>query len=228
MPGAELNDLIPLLVAIALTLVIFSYLVRDNPAFRFAAYFLAGLSLSYALLVVTTNVLIPRVLDPLAGAFEDGDPGLALSGIVPLVFGTFILFKLSPRLAPWGNWGMAVLIGVGAGVAVGGALVGSLIGLSALSADWTAGFQSDTLAPLFGLLALVGTLTTLLYFWYTGRADAPGDARPAPVRLLAGIGQVFLMLTFGALFGGALVTGLAVLVDRLGLFTQVAARFIGQ
>jgi hypothetical protein len=218
-----LETLLTPLIGFGLTLVIFSYLIHDNPVFRFAVNFLAGLSLTYAVLVVIANVLIPRVVTPWLQFLSNGDPGLALISIVPLVFGAFILFKLSPRWAPLGNWGMAVLVGVGAGVAVGGAVMGTLFGLVDASANWATG--PDDLAPLLGLLALLSTVTVLLYFWYTGRADQPGDSRPAAVRVLARVGQAFLMVTFGALFGGVLVSGVATLVERLDLLAQLITLF---
>jgi hypothetical protein len=221
-------DILAPLVGFALTLLVFSYLVGDNPAYRFAVNFLAGLSLTYAMVVVAADVLGPRIAAPVLQAFgPNGDMGQVVSAIVPLALGTLILFKLSRRLAPWGNWGMAVLIGVGAGVAVGGALVGSLFGLTLASGASLAPRDGDPLASLLALVGLIGTVSTLLYFWYTGRPDTPGDSRPAPVRVMARVGQAFLMITFGALFGGALAASIATLIDRLGLLAQIV-RGLGQ
>ncbi len=224
---AQVESLFAPIVGFLLTLVIFSYLLGDNPVYRFAVMFLAGMSLTYALVVVIANVLIPRVVVPIADAMsksmngQAADLGPGLSAVVPLVLGMFILLKLSRRLAPMGNWGMAVLIGVGAGLAVGGALVGSLFGLASASAT------VNVPEAGYAILALLATLTVLAYFWYTGAAESAmqGDRRGLPVRLAALVGRAFLMITFGALFGGALVTGIATLVDRLGLLVQIAQAF---
>ena len=47
--------------------------------------------------------------------------------IIPLVLGISLLAKLSPRISWIGNFAMAVLVGVGAAAAIGGALLGTLI-----------------------------------------------------------------------------------------------------
>jgi hypothetical protein len=210
-------------LGLLLTLVIFSYLLHDNGLYRFAVLLLAGMSLTYALLVMIANVLIPRVVLPVVQVIsgQGWDAGMALTAAVPLLLGTFILFKLSPRWAPLGNWGMAVLIGVGAGLAVGGALVGSLLGLADASTTLNVGAATGT-----AFLALVSTVTVLMHFWYTGSPERTGlDRRNPVIRAIAGIGRVFLMITFGALFGGALVTGIATLVERLYLVAQIVQAF---
>lgn len=220
MPSIE--QIIVPLVGFSLTVLVFSYLLGDNAAYRLAVNFLAGLSLTYAVVVVLVNVLWPRLVLPMSQVFSrpEGDfIGLALSASGGLLFGALILMKLSRRLAPLGNYGMAVLIGVGAGLAVGGALLGSLIGLSVAGAGWWR--PGDLAGSLFALLALVAMLAVLISFWYTGAADGAGaDRRPGLVRAISGIGRGFMMVTFGALFGGALVTGIATLVNRLELITQ--------
>ncbi len=211
-----MDQLILLSVGLGLTLFVFSYLVNDNPMYRIAVNLLAGMSLTYALLVVVTNVLIPRVVSPLLQSSQSYNLGLALSVVPPLALGAFILFKLSKGWAPAGNWGMAVLIGVGAGLAMGGALIGSLIGLAGSAAAIRGAVW------VFSLIALLGTVTTLAYFWYTSAPNpACDDRRPPVVRFTAGVGRIFMMVTFGALFGGALVAGIASLVDRLGLVAQI-------
>ena len=47
--------------------------------------------------------------------------------LVGLVLGVLLLMKLSPRTARLGNVTIAFLVGVGAAVAVGGAVMGTLI-----------------------------------------------------------------------------------------------------
>ena len=68
------------------------------------------------------QVLYPRLVVPL---FE-GNLGDRLLAFIPLVLGLLLLFKLSPRTAHLGNPSMAFLVGVGAAVAIGGAVMGTL------------------------------------------------------------------------------------------------------
>ena len=65
------------------------------------------------------------------------------------------------------------------------------------------------------LLIAILTVATLLYFQFTGRADAGEDERSSVFRGVAGLGRGLLMVTFGALFAGAFTTSLFLLTDRL-------------
>ena len=48
--------------------------------------------------------------------------------VIPLVMAALLLTKISPQLAPLGKLPMAYLVGVGAAVAIGGAVFGTLLG----------------------------------------------------------------------------------------------------
>src|SRR5215211_5951026 len=115
----ELIELISGLIGLLLTLMVFSYLIGDNPLFRIAVYLFIGVASGYAATVVWHYVLIPKLFQSLSA--------LNPLSIVPLVFGISLLAKLSPRFSWVGNFAMAVLVGVGAAAAVGGALLGTLM-----------------------------------------------------------------------------------------------------
>jgi hypothetical protein len=112
-------ELISALVGLILTLMVFSYLIGDNPLFRIAVYLFIGVASGYAATIVWHYVLVPKLFQSLT-AFNP-------LSIVPFVFGISLLAKLSPRISWIGNFAMAVLVGVGAAAAVGGALIGTLL-----------------------------------------------------------------------------------------------------
>jgi hypothetical protein len=125
---------------------------------------------------------------------------------------------------------MAVLVGVGAAVAVGGSLLGTIFPLVTsqvssfdfLNSSLLTGVTIIKLANSF--ILLIGTISTMLYFLYS----AP--RQPVPRRWLArvaSIGKLFLAVTFGALFAGVLAFALAALMERLDFFLQFLQRFIG-
>jgi len=60
-------EVISAIIGFILTLMIFSYLLGDNPLFRIAVYLFIGVSSGYAAVVVWYYVLIPKfspLLDP--------------------------------------------------------------------------------------------------------------------------------------------------------------------
>ena len=120
--SASLVDLITGGISFLLTLMVLSYLIGDNPAFRVAVYIFIGVSAGYAAAVVWHQVLYPQLIVPLLS----GNLAELLLTIIPLVLGLLLLLKLSPRTARLGTPSMAFLVGVGAAVAVGGAVMGTL------------------------------------------------------------------------------------------------------
>ena len=121
---------------------------------------------------------------------------------------------LIPRLV-LGNISMGFLFGVGTAVAVVGALRGTLV--PQVRAAWLALIPGADLAFLNNVIILIGTITTLLtfQFWLQGRTPSGEVRRVAAMRMLADIGQGFLVITLGAIYGGLIVSGIAVFSERL-------------
>jgi hypothetical protein len=207
------HDLVTGLLSFLLTLMILSYLVGDNPAFRVAVYIFVGVSAGYAAAVAWWQVIYPKVLLPLlTGSLIE-----RLLALVPLVLGFLLLMKLSQRTAWMGNVSVAFLVGVGAAVAVGGAVMGTLIPQTQASYtvfNLTGG--GSLLARLFfGVIMLVGTITTLVYFHFGAKATAGGPQRSKLVIWLGWIGQVFIAITLGVLFAGVFAAAMTALIERM-------------
>lgn len=208
-------DLIWTLVAFLLTIFIFSYLFGDNFLFRLASYLFVGVSAGYVFVLVIFQVIIPRLVMPLQ-SFNLME--MLVFIIPPLVGGALLLTKISPRMASLGTLPMAYLVGVGAAVAVGGAVFGTLLGQVGGTA------KTITVAGVEGFIVLVGTICTLAYFQFSGSAR-PGQTmlRQPLVEGLATAGQVFIGITLGALFAGVYAAALTALMERLAfLFTTLA------
>ena len=111
---ADLADLLSAVLSLFFTLALLSYLIGDNPLYRLALHVLIGVGVGYGALVVIFQVLIPRLVEPLGSGRTD----LQLLTLVPLVLFIFLALKLSPRLAPFGNIGVAFMLGVGTAVTI--------------------------------------------------------------------------------------------------------------
>jgi len=212
-------------VSFLLTLMILSYLVGDNPAFRIAVYIFVGASAGYAAAVAWWQVLYPKLILPM---FMGNFSGLVIS-VVALVLGVLLLMKLSPRTAALGNPSIAFLVGVSAAVAVGGAVMGTMlpqvqatIGLFDLSVAGASWLERI----FFGVLMLVGTVTTLAYFHFGAKATPSGPQRNRLVIVLGQIGQIFIAITLGVLFAGVFSASMTALIERLSfLWSFLASLF---
>ncbi len=206
-------ELISALVGLFLTLMVFSYLIGDNPLFRIAVYLFIGVASGYAATIVWHYVLVPKLLQPL----------MALNPltIIPLAFGVSLLAKLSPRTAWIGSFAMAVLVGVGAAAAVGGALIGTLLPQAQAAIDGfdilSAGSGLEAVSRLLaGVVMLGGTVFTLASFHFSaGRAVDGVPKRNRIIEGIAWVGRIFIAITFGVLFAGVYMSALTAMIERL-------------
>ena len=215
-------DVIGGFIALGLTLALFTYLAGDNPLYRIAAHLFIGLTSGYVVVLAWYGVIWPS-LDSLVRAGAGGNAvAIALAALAALIGGlggVLLLLKtvhVAPRL---GGLVVAAMLGVGAAVAVGGAVTGTLIPqASAAMVSLLPRVAGQSLVEVLveGLFTLVGTLTTLGFFWYGGKAE-PGNPveRPPLIRPVAAVGQIFIAFTFGVMYAGALAASVAIFAERL-------------
>jgi hypothetical protein len=223
-------------VGFVLTLMVYSYLLGDNPLYRLAIHLLVGIGLGYAVVVAIYSVILPQLIDPILQGAAGATLTLA-ERAQPLlvVLAIFLLLKLTRQTAPLGNLAMGFVFGVGSAVAVGGAVLGTLLPQIAatavpLSPQDAPALVADqgSLANLFaGLLIIGGTIATLLHFYFDARPVAEGEVeRPAWIRISSQVGQVFLMVAFGSLFAGTIVASLSLLTERANFIIQAPEEFL--
>ena len=205
------------LIAFLFTVLIFSYLIGDSPLFRVAVYIFVGVSAGYVAAVALWQVLYPDLIVPL---FLTGFSGKTALLIIPLLLCALLLTKVSPQLTQLGMPAMALLVGVSAAVAVGGAVQGTLFP----QIDTTIklfDLRSATSAPdlvrilITGAWILAGVTTTLVYFHFGARTTQDGSVRRfGVIELIAFIGSIFLAIALGVLFAGVYSAALTALIER--------------
>jgi hypothetical protein len=206
-----MDQIIGLWVAAILTLMVYSYLIADNPLFRLAEHLLVGTTLGYAALVVLQRVLLPglnAVLAPAASA----DPVARFMTGLGLFWGVLLWLRLVRPVRWLASWPLAIVFGVGAALAVGGALTGTLIPQ-----------VRATLLPLSGpglldnLVTVVVVVAGLTYFFFAVRRDRPlGRA----IQGVARFGRWSLMVALGSFLGTRAVSLLSALVERFQFLGQ--------
>src|SRR6185295_1320032 len=90
-------------VAALLTLMIFSFLYKDNPFYKFAEHLFVGVSAAYWMVTAFWNVLMqnmmgkiyPPILLPFAPDLATGHPEPIFW--IPLIFGLLLLSRLIPK-----------------------------------------------------------------------------------------------------------------------------------
>jgi hypothetical protein len=226
--------------AALLTLITLSYAFGDHPVFRVVLYLFIGVAAGYAGAVAIEDVILPQlvfpVLDAWNGVFQIAPADL----IIRVVLSALLLLKLSPRAANLGNPVTALLAGVGAALAIGGAVQGTIlpqVGAAATTFDaaqfdlaMQGGHYGESIQVVFeGIILLLATVSTLAYFHFgaAARGSQP-PLRPIIVDGLAWVGSIFIAITLATLFAGVLQAALSALIERLSFLVGVANMLMGQ
>ncbi len=226
-------DLIAGVLSFLFTLLIFSYLIGDNPLFRIAVYIFVGVSSGYIAAVAWWQVIWPRLLYPLVlGDYSMPQKGLFF--IIPLI-GSFLIFmKISPRLAGTARIAMAFMVGVGAAVTIAGALTGTLIpqvmgtiNIFDMTRYAALDFSYSMEAVVNGAFILLGTVFTLSYFHFGARPNTDGTPRRMGlIEISAWVGRIFIGITLGAVFAGVYAAALTAFIERIVSLINFIGNFL--
>ncbi|MBI1295155.1 hypothetical protein GC175_09365 [bacterium] len=230
-----------------LSLMIFSFILRDNWLVRLAQYLLVGLSLGYAAVIAWHGVLWPRLFQPLLAGSQLQVPSLSLPEStalwlywLPLVLGLILWAAGVDSLCnAAGRFGrlrgiirllailpLGLIVGVGVGVTVAGAIQGTLWPQFLRAAALGLPLEESLGGLLLGMLTILITTGALVHLHW-GTDDAVGGVESAapptgPHRTIIAawswIGQRSLWLAAGFLFAQLFTSRVTLLIARLNYF----------
>lgn len=219
------------IISLVLTLLVFSYLLGDNLLYRLALSIFVGLAAAFTAVVTFQSVLLPLTVKGNLSdrAYTVNIVLLAISGSIALLL---VIKNLRPNtgnkiriirylgalLKPvrfLGKLAMAILIAIGTASAVVGAVSGTIIPI----ATDTAQINFDSSGLLNSIIMFVGVICSLLYFRYSSQPseDQNSGERGRIMAIIATIGQGFIVVALGALYGAAILTSLTILSGQLEL-----------
>ena len=125
--------------------------------------------------------------------------------MIPFILGIFMILRLVPKLSWLARWAIAYIVGMAAGLRFYGFLNSNvLIQIKASAIDFT----SDWGTIINALIVFIGTISGLIYFFYS-------TEHKGVVGRLSRIGIYFLMIKFGASFGFAVMGRISLLIGRI-------------
>ncbi len=235
---SQLADPIGVIIGFLLTVMVLSYIIGDNFLFRLAIHIFIGVASGYAAILILYNVIWHQVLVPLIQVFTAGKTeGMltyALQVVPAVILGIWMMTKLSPRLSRYGTPVLAFLTGIGAATVIIGAVRGTIfpqVGATVNLFSHQAAPEGSKLVGWFinGLIVLVGTVTTLIYFQFGVKRQKEGVPvqRSVVMEYLSTVGQGFIVVTLGVVFSGVYLAALSALIDRIHFLWDTILRFIG-
>ncbi|MBL7033267.1 MAG: hypothetical protein ISR91_03905 [Candidatus Delongbacteria bacterium] len=181
-----------------LTLLIFSFLYKDNPFYKFAEHLFVGVSAGYGVVIVYNNVIVPNLVTPVM----NGRAYYLIFGVL----GVMMLFKLSRKLHWISRWPLAYVVGAFAGIQIIAYGQSDLITQirATIQPLWVAG---DPVATLSNWLIVFGVLAGILYFFFSKK-------QTGALGVVTKIGIWFLMISFGASFGYTVMGRISLAIGR--------------
>ncbi len=218
----HVKDSIGVIVAAALTLVIYSFLYRDNPLFKSAENLYVGVALGYQAVITWRESLRPEIYDAILAAPTPGALSEALiHRSLPILLGLLLLTRLSRKYSWLSRYTYALMIGWGAGLgivattdsyilqqleAAARPLQDSVLSAGATMFSWPWWCNVGSVAG--AVAVLVGTVCVLFYFFFSVRHGKVGAG-------VSKVGIWFLMISFGASFGYTVMGRLSLLIGRV-------------
>jgi hypothetical protein len=201
-----------------LTLMIFSFLYKDNPFYKFAEHLFVGVSAAYWMTVAFWTTLIPNMIARLVPskmgavlpAVVENEPEWVY--IVPLLFGLILLTRLISRLAWLSRWAMAFVIGFAAGTNFTRYLQSDFVSQvhSTMLPLYEPGASTaSTIGTIFSQIVIVGGVICAIIYFYFSKAHKGSFGRAARV------GIWVLMAAFGASFGYTVMARISLLTGRM-------------
>jgi hypothetical protein len=201
-----------------LTLMIFSFLYKDNPFYKFAEHLFVGVSAAYWMVVGFWSTLVPNLIARLwpshmgnlipSAVGKDAE----LMYVIPLVLGLMMLMRLSPKANWFSRWAMAFVIGFAAGTNFTRYLQSDFVSQihSSIEPIYTPGMSvMGTIGDVFSKLIIIGGLLSALIYFYFSKEHKGAFGRAAR------LGIWVLMAAFGATFGYTVMARISLLTGRM-------------
>jgi hypothetical protein len=209
-----------------LTLMIFSFLYKDNPFYKFAEHLFVGISAAYWMTVAFWTTLIPNMIARLWPSQMGGVLPAAVGNerewqyVIPLVLGLILLTRLVSRIAWFSRWAMAFVIGFAAGTNFTRYLQSDFVSQvqsTMVPLYEPGGTASATIGGIFSqLVVVVGVICAIIYFYFS-KAHRGGFGKAAR------FGIWVLMAAFGASFGYTVMARISLLTGRMDFLIKWAS-----
>jgi hypothetical protein len=201
----DLFALIGVWTAAFLTLMVLSFLYKENPFYRITEYVFVGLSSGYTF-AATLRLFVNQALSPIfAGQFDF---------VVPLIIGLLFYAQFTKKYSILYRVPLSLAIGYGLGITIWSVLQAYFI--RQVSATMLPLYTGDILTTIDNLVIVVGTILSISYFiLHREQKGVYGRFTKA--------GKYFVLATLGAVFGTTVLGRMALIIQRIQFLLGDAA-----
>lgn len=182
-----------------LTLMIFSFLYKDNPFYKFAEHLFVGVANGYYIVFYWQNALMPNLFEPLGAG--------NLVYLVPLLLGLMYFARFIPKIGWLVRIPIGFMIGWGAGISIPAYFQAFVLKQLQGTIITPQSFENP-LDGVWAVVILIGVICTLVYFYFS--KEHKGILKP-----VSRLGIMFIMIGFGASFGYTVMARVSLLIGRI-------------
>ena len=208
------RETIGIIIAAGLTLIMYSFLYRDNPLYKIAENLYVGVAAGYTIIIAWRSYIYPEIY---ARFFEAPTQEALFDAlkfrIWPVLLGILLLMRLSKKHSWVSRYSYALMVGWGAGLAI--VMVTDSLILEQLAAAIKPVSEMPAADKvklawmiLSSLFVLVSTLAVLWYFFFSLEHKGVGGG-------VSKWGILVLMVAFGASFGYTVMARISLLIGRV-------------
>lgn len=182
-----------------LTLMIFSFLFKDNAFYKFGEHLFVGVANGYFIALYWHNSLKPNLYDQLAAG--------NFIYIIPLLLGLMYFARFIPKISWLVRIPIGFIIGWGAGISIPAYFQAEIL----RQIGGTVVTPESFINPLNGIWALIifiGVVCTLIYFFFS-------KEHKGILGHTSRLGIIFIMIGFGASFGYTVMARVSLLIGRI-------------
>lgn len=190
-------DLLGVLVGVFFTLMVLSFLYKENPFFRLTEYIFIGLASGYAF-AASLRLFINQALIPI---FLYGD----LTFIAPVILGALFYAQFTKKYSILYRIPLSLSIGYGLGITIWSVFATYFVKQVAASIVPLIG---GAITPVDNLVVVVGTILSLSYF-ILSREQTGTWGR------ITRVGKYFILAALGAVFGSTVLGRMAIIIQRV-------------
>ncbi len=218
----QISGLATSLLAVLLTLATMSRLLRENLFSRLAQLLFVGVAAGYAVGLAWWHILWPRLVIVMADPLGQWPLTLAMA------LGLLLLARGFRPASTLGDAPVSILLGVGVGLALVGAVRGTLVP-QVLVAMW--GATTPTNSPRWigiasPIILTLVTVAALAAFHHQRRERGLPGAIDRVLQALGAVGRRLVIVALGAVLAGAWVTFFAALQGRVALVQRFISEIV--
>ena len=191
-------DLIGVWIGVFVTLMVLSFLYKENSFFRLTEYIFIGLASGYAF-AASLRLFINQALNPI---FVDGN----LTFIVPVVLGALFYAQFTKKYSDLYRLPLSLSIGYGLGVTIWSVFAQFFV--KQVTATMLPIINGSALATLDNVVLVAGTILSLSYFILHREQKGVWGG-------FTRVGKYFILATLGAVFGSTVLGRMAVIIQRV-------------